>query len=191
MRVMDSFFHAHLLATEMYQSVIKHDTGLHIDLGSMRHWNYADETAVPLDSKDLELVTGDVLFSTCVYNSMGKNKATPFGRSTFDEMCLNMVGTELDTADKHYGVAFSCEGTVWSGELGDHQSALNIHAPETLLETSSDCWSKLGHGLDCTEHNLVLKARSVEVESSMGATHVASATTVTAAIAIAIFQQVL
>ena len=106
-------------------------------------------------------------------------------------MCLNMIGTEVDTADKHYGVAFSCEGTVWSGELGDHQSALNIHAPETLLETSSDCWSKLGHGVDCTEHNLVLKARSVEAEASMGATHVASATTVAAAIAIAIFQQVL
>ena len=157
LRVMDSFFHAHLLGTEMYQSVVKQETGEHIDLGSMRHWNYADEIVVPLDSKNLELVAGDVLLSTCVYNTEHMSEATKFGRRTYDEMCLNNLGVELDTADRHYGTAFSCEGAVWSGDLEEHQNGLNIHAPETLLTTSSDCWSKLGHGLDCTEVNTELQ----------------------------------
>eukprot|EP00936_MAST-01D_sp_MAST-1D-sp1_P001200 g1200.t1 len=160
LRVMDSFFHAHLLATEMYQSLIKHDTGAHIDLGSMRHWSYEDETAVPLDAKGVELVAGDVLSSTCVYNTQSMNTTTPFGRSTYDEMCLNTVGVELDTEDKHYGTAFSCEGAVWSGELGDHESALNIHASETLRATSSDCWTKIGNAMDCTTAHAQLVPRA-------------------------------
>ena len=168
LRVTDSFFHAHLLGTEMYQSVFKHDTGAHIDLGSMRHWTYADETAVPLDSKGLDLHAGDVLLSTCVYNTQHMSEATKFGRSTYDEMCLNMLGVELDTADKHHGSAFSCEGAVWSGELGDHESALNIHASETLLATSSDCWSKIGNGLDCTEANTALPKKTKEDEGIEG-----------------------
>ena len=150
LRAMDTFFHAHLLGTEMYQSVTKADTGEMIDLGSMRHWSYEDETVVPIDGKGVLLEAGDVLTSTCVYNTESTSKPTDFGLSTYEEMCLNTLGVEMDTEDKHFGFAFNCEGHLWSGELGDTQSALNIHATETLLSKTSDCWSALGNGLDCT-----------------------------------------
>lgn len=151
LRVMDTFFHAHLLGAEMYQSVRKANTGDIVDLGSMRHWSYEDETIVPLDGKGVELRVGDTLSSTCVYNSESKLEATHFGLSTFEEMCLNTLGVEMDTEDKHYGFAFNCEGSLWSGDLGDTQSALNIHSTETLLKRATDCWSNIGNELDCTK----------------------------------------
>ena len=114
----DSFFHAHLLGTEMYQSVLKGDSGESIDLGSMRFWTYDDlKKAIPVDSKNVSIVEGDVLSTTCVYDTLSKAKDTEFGLSTFDEMCLNALGAELDTdIDQNYGWAFLCEdGTCGVG----------------------------------------------------------------------------
>jgi hypothetical protein len=173
LRVMDTFFHAHLLGTEMYQSVTKAGTGEMIDLGSMRHWSYEDETVVPVDGKGVVLVAGDVLTSTCVYNTEKMSTPTDFGLSTYDEMCLNTLGVEMDTEDKHFGFAFNCEGHLWSGELGDTQSALNIHATETLLAKTSDCWSALGNGVDCTHQKQQLM-QSPSPEAEPGVTGVAA-----------------
>jgi hypothetical protein len=148
--IKDSFFHAHLLGTEMYQSVTKKDSGEVIDLGSMRFWTYDDEKAIPVDSKNVSLVEGDVLSTTCVYDTTGRSKATAFGLSTYDEMCLNALGAELDTGiDEHFGQAFNCEGYMWSGELDAQTSGMDIHANRTLVEQATECWTLTGSGVDC------------------------------------------
>ena len=54
------------------------------------------------------------------------------------------------------------------GELGDTQSALNIHAPETLLGKTSDCWSSLGNGLDCTRQKQDLEQDSSPSPEGVG-----------------------
>ena len=151
----------------MYQSVLKGDSGESIDLGSMRFWTYDDEKAIPVDSKNVSIVEGDVLSTTCVYDTLSKAKDTEFGLSTFDEMCLNALGAELDTdIDQNYGWAFLCEdGYMWSGELDLKTSGISIHDNRTLVEQATDCWTLAGSKVDCAP----LKARLTVSTSSPAA----------------------
>ena len=130
--------------------------------------------AIPVDSKNVSLVEGDVLSTTCVYDTTGRSEATIFGLSTYDEMCLNALGAELDTeADEHYGQAFSCEGSMWSGDLDAQTFGMDIHANRTLIEQATKCWTLTGSRVDC----MPLKAQLTVINTTSTRDYCCLATT--------------
>eukprot|EP00751_Fragilariopsis_kerguelensis_P016429 CAMPEP_0170841154 /NCGR_PEP_ID=MMETSP0734-20130129/5005_1 /TAXON_ID=186038 /ORGANISM="Fragilariopsis kerguelensis, Strain L26-C5" /LENGTH=779 /DNA_ID=CAMNT_0011209101 /DNA_START=2290 /DNA_END=4629 /DNA_ORIENTATION=- len=86
------------------------------DLQSSEFWNFDNQVATPMENdyeiqvvtssknseqeeqgptmtttefiKGVEIVPGDHIQATCVYNSMYRDTSTQFGLSTYDEMCL-------------------------------------------------------------------------------------------------------
>lgn len=82
------FYHAHLLGTAMYTTLIpQDDPGARIDLRSRDIWTYEDQTPYPLE--DVVIKPGDKIQTTCVFDSTNRSERTRFDLATYDEMCLN------------------------------------------------------------------------------------------------------
>ena len=75
-------------------------------------------------TKGIKLEYGDIIQSTCVFDSTERTEPTIFGRETVDEMCFARVATEHLTAEidrvkevSRSGSSFKCKGSMWTGEL--------------------------------------------------------------------------
>jgi len=83
------------------------------DLESRELWDYNDQASIPLsydiaDSnasngtttlamKGVEIKPGDKIEVTCVYDSTGREEATRFGLSTYNEMCITALSVTFET----------------------------------------------------------------------------------------------
>jgi len=135
--VIGAYFHAHLLGTEMYQTVVR--DGKRIDLGSQSVWNYDDQAQFSLLSQNLTIKPGDTIQSTCIFNSMGRESRTPIGYDTVDEMCITVVNTARSTGINVPARNFRCEGNFWAGELKVEDDGHNVDLLYPL-ETSNEVW---------------------------------------------------
>lgn len=140
-------YHAHLLGTEMYQTIRTQaqpnstrtavdalEPGNSTDLGSQPAWHYDDQGQQRLSAKKLTISNGDVIQSTCVFDSSARAHDTVFGRETVDEMCFTGVITEHPTHEfvnqgdqsLFSGASFRCEGPMWTGELGPGEDGAKV-----------------------------------------------------------------
>lgn len=128
-QIIGSYFHAHLAGVEMYQTLTR--DGVVTDLASQPIWHYDDQQVFPLLTQGYNVTTGDVLQSTCVYDTtkgVGAKEPLRFGRETIDEMCINTVVTihSTEEADQLGVVAFACEGNMWMGDLAPQGLGVNL-----------------------------------------------------------------
>merc|ERR1712238_522093 len=157
-RATSILYHAHLLGSEMYATLLRpepeddpdeeEDRSGNIDEGgvsssmsqqqrfnsgnknkmivkdlqSSEFWNYELQEATPMENeyeiqvvsshsekeeqgptselvKGVAIVPGDHIQATCVYNSMYQEESTPFGVSTYDEMCIIVLQITFPTPD--------------------------------------------------------------------------------------------
>ena len=87
--------HGHLLGTEMYDTLTR--DGVTRDLGSQPIWNYDDQSQRLMTTWNLTLSVGDVIQSTCVFNSTQRRRSTRFNLETADEMCITTFTTLQET----------------------------------------------------------------------------------------------
>ena len=84
---------------------------LPLDHGHTRYFD--DQATVPIITEELTIDEGDVLQTTCVFNSMERTTNTIFNKETVDEMCFTQINSIHSTSDfVAAGGAFSCDGPV-------------------------------------------------------------------------------
>merc|ERR1711879_352369 len=131
MRVAFIHPHGHLLATEMYQKLIR--SGVEYNLGSVLPWTFHDQAVMDLMPMNLTVQVGDVIQATCVYNSTSQTTETPFGPSSYNEMCTPYIALlRGPTTQKGYWT-FGCHGNAWMGQMAhdeDGYMAPQLH-PES------------------------------------------------------------
>ncbi|KXZ41536.1 hypothetical protein GPECTOR_409g249 [Gonium pectorale] len=90
LRLLASGLHMHTLGRSIVTQHIRNGTELP-PVGSKRFYDfdYQSSDPVPLDSSIL--APGDVLITTCTYDSRGRTNVTRYGEGTEDEMCFNFV----------------------------------------------------------------------------------------------------
>jgi hypothetical protein len=126
-------YHAHLLGTEMYFT-LKRD-GLVHNLASTSVWHYDDQKTFDLLPYNLSIRVGDVLQSTCVFNSAQREGMTTFYLETVDEMCIHALSTIRHTSMPKPVLPFVCKGQAWTGQLSADEDALFI-AESHPIETA-------------------------------------------------------
>jgi hypothetical protein len=144
--VVASYYHAHLLGTEMYASVKR--GGEEIDFGSQKIWHYEDQTTFSLQARNLTIQNGDVFQATCVYNSMNKTEPTVFGLNTRDEMCFVVLMTEHSSdAPMPENGGFRCKGQsrMWTGQLSENEDATQVANLHPYLDAEWS-WVAEDHG---------------------------------------------
>lgn len=117
-------FHGHLLGSEMYQTLTRE--GVTYNLGSAFPWHYDDQVTNSLLSMNLSVQAGDVLQSTCVYQSDSRSEGTSFGKETVDEMCIIALGTLRSSTTDPPLMAFGCRGDAWTGQLSPGEDGLQV-----------------------------------------------------------------
>jgi len=123
-RVISSFYHAHLIGSEMYQTIIRDSTGERFDLGSQSFWYYNDQSLFNLLGRNITLYPGDRVQSTCVFDSRGRPQATPMSVATTDEMCFATIQVEVlgdGAARSSVRCMPGAQDYVWTGELASHE----------------------------------------------------------------------
>ena len=137
-----TFYHGHVIAKEMYMTLIPKDSDEKIDLKSRSIWNYDDQSGYELDN--IVLRPGDKIQTTCVYDSTDRDSITRFDLATYDEMCLNTITTLMPLPEaeegglslaneieiRGFGCATSEDGDIWLGELASEEDArdiMNLH----------------------------------------------------------------
>merc|ERR1711871_488677 len=100
LKVVGANFHAHLAGHEMYMARIRN--GEKVDIASQPLWTYDDQPLFSTLTKGFDLRPGDILQTTCVFDTtkgIGAKGPLRFGLETIDEMCLNGIMTEHTTED--------------------------------------------------------------------------------------------
>lgn len=137
-------FHGHLLASEMYQTLSRN--GSMIDMGSAAAWHYDDQVWHSLLSLNFSLRVGDVLQSTCVYDSTERPGPTKMGTETVDEMCIIGLSTLRHMSAETPQAAFACQGKAWAGQLGAEEDGMQVALAHPWQESSS-VWNPAVSGL--------------------------------------------
>ncbi|GLC36508.1 hypothetical protein PLESTM_000454600 [Pleodorina starrii] len=90
LRLLYSGLHMHTLGRSIVTQHIRNGTELP-PVGSKQFYDYNFQSVnpVPLDSS--LLLPGDVLVTTCSYDSTSRTNVTKFGEGTADEMCFNFI----------------------------------------------------------------------------------------------------
>jgi len=126
-RVTSIHYHAHLLGSEMYTTLIREEietnldannttiaiqkpipssTTMAKDLKSREIWYFDDQVTIPFDfdiatdnapMRGTEIKAGDKIQVSCVYDSTDRADATFFGLSTYDEMCITATRVTFET----------------------------------------------------------------------------------------------
>jgi len=152
-------YHAHLLGREMYTTLLREkeiDASLAVqkaalsapsttevkDLKSAEFWIYDFQETISLDYEDVvevdgtndilrgtDIVPGDKIQVTCVYDSSNREGATQFSLSTYDEMCITTAIITFDTPASL--LAFGNNSTAF-------ESKLNILTEINLMSFSCD-----------------------------------------------------
>lgn len=139
--IVSVFYHAHLLGVAMYQSLTRGNTTW--DLGSQSRWHYDDQAMFPLMSRNLTVQAGDVIQSTCIFDSQGRTEATPMGLNTWDEMCFTQVNIARPSADPIVG--FGCGGPMWEGDLQVTEDAFHV-ATLHPIDQAENAWQATSYG---------------------------------------------
>ena len=87
--------HGHLLGMEMYDTLTRE--GVTRDLGSQPIWNYNDQSQRLMTTWNVTVKPGDVIQSTCVFNSTQRRRRTRFSLETTDEMCITTFSALEET----------------------------------------------------------------------------------------------
>jgi len=141
-KAISTFYHGHVIAREMYMTLIPKDSNEKIDLKSRSFWHYDDQSGYDLDNVILR--PGDKIQTTCVYDSSERNSITRFDLATYDEMCLNTITTLMPLPEVEEGglsmaneidirgfrCATSEAGDIWLGHLSpeeDPRDIMNLH----------------------------------------------------------------
>ena len=99
--------------------------------------------------RNLTLHTGDVIQSTCVFDSTTRNTQTIIGAKTLDEMCWSgFSGWPGKTQ-------VTCNGYVWSGELSRLAKVAGFYAAHPEWTAKSDGGIVLSGGSGLTAGNPV------------------------------------
>ncbi|CAE8632370.1 unnamed protein product [Polarella glacialis] len=140
-------YHAHDIGSEMYTQITRGGTSY--NLASMRQWNFNDQINVNLVSKGLTLQDGDVVQTTCVFNTAGtgarpnRTKAVRFGFGSYDEMCLALVGFWPGTS------GFICTDSsapVYTGKLQEREAGLGLGKGLGLEDKATEKWIPAAKG---------------------------------------------
>jgi len=207
-RVTGVNYHAHLLGTEMYATLLREQeeddqddssavdvsvakkkqasasssagaAGRNVmskDLQSREVWFYDDQGTFPMDyeyeitidadgsgnsnnelMQGVEVKPGDKIQITCVYNSMDRTEDTPFGFSTYEEMCIVSLYVTFETPPRNAAGGddgaidlitdlnlrlFKCEvdnenhtTDVWQGTLEEDEDPRNIYFDHPIDES--------------------------------------------------------
>lgn len=130
------FYHAHLLGTAMTMQLKKKGTDQFIDLSSQDVWFYDDQAQFDVDLRNITLEVGDILQTSCEYNTMGRN-TTYYDVETYDEMCLNTVSMMVDVGDyvPLWG-PFICEAGphMWDGELAEGEDLREVTSTHPVAD---------------------------------------------------------
>ena len=148
-------FHAHLLGREMYSELWR--DGKQVDLQSEESWYFDDQYDKDISSRGLRLKNGDMLQSTCVYDSSERDKDTYFGPETSDEMCW------VTLVYLPYQRSIACDGASWNGVLRDGDDPRLIplthpHPDQPPLEVACDTSHFAKHGTDAAAVDAVNEA---------------------------------
>lgn len=85
-----NYFHMHQTGTAISTRLIRNGQELQ-PLGEIRSYDFNFQGASPILSAARQLLPGDSLLTTCVFDSRKRNTTTTFGASTFNEMCYNFL----------------------------------------------------------------------------------------------------
>ena len=93
--------------------------------GTARRKNQGQPQGKDISSRGLRLKNGDMLQSTCVYDSSERDKDTYFGPETSDEMCW------VTLVYLPYQRSIACDGASWNGVLreGDDPRLIPLTHP--------------------------------------------------------------
>ena len=87
-----SMLHMHRLGSKIWTDVIRNNEVIDDDgagvLGKNLNWNFDLQVLQPLD---FIIQPGDVLRTSCVYDTTDQTEAVSFGLGTMDEMCFNFI----------------------------------------------------------------------------------------------------
>ena len=97
---------------------------MQIPIHSDEGWYFDDQHDVDVRRRRVALRNGDVLVSTCVYDSTGRDAPTILSVETTDEMCWVILQI-LPTQDVSGAGRLSCAGKrrAWTGALGPDDDA--------------------------------------------------------------------
>jgi len=138
-------YHAHDIGSEMYTRITRN--GKSYNLASMRQWNFNDQINVNLAGRKLTLQDGDVVQTTCVFNTAGtgsrpaRQDPTRFGFDSDDEMCLALAFVYPSTT------GFRCtdgDSPVYLGQLSDEQRGTELGLGIHLEQAATEKWVPTG-----------------------------------------------
>lgn len=156
-----SIYHAHMLAREMFSTLYRAD-GEKIPIYEDLNWNFNDQYSARVKEKNITIFNGDVIQSTCVYDSTGVSTHTAFGPRTQDEMCHGIYWIEP------FPLGMKCASLgYWEGELaaGEDGHTIRENHPSTQgfavsgIQTMKKCDPELLHHLleSPEEFNMLLE----------------------------------
>lgn len=138
-------YHAHTLGREMYTTLLREeeiDPSLAVqkaalsappnmeikDLKSAEFWIYDNQEVFPFDYEDsvqvdgtndilrgIDIIPGDKIQATCVYDSTNRDTVTPFSLTTYDEMCITTTIITFETPASL--LAIGNNSTVFESQL--------------------------------------------------------------------------
>jgi len=99
--------HTHLAGREFYSKVLRNNT--EIEMISDNKYYYFNYQFVNFKRKKIVLKEDDEVITTCIYNTMDRDKYTLGGLATTDEMCLNFLwyyprNTEYTACEEQTGL---------------------------------------------------------------------------------------
>jgi len=132
-RVTGVNYHAHLLGSEMYTTLLPEGTETNLeantatnmakDLKSKDFWDFDNQDTFAFDfdiatddapMRGTEIKTGDKIQVTCVYDSTYRTESTVFALSTYEEMCIIALVVTVETPASLLGsnndIALALEG---------------------------------------------------------------------------------
>jgi hypothetical protein len=151
-------FHAHLLGTEMYAERIR--DGVRLPIAEELRWHFDDQYRRILYLDNITVKSGDILQTSCIFNSNGRSKVTLVGLETADEMCWASFTLTAG------GMKARCTGQIWTGELDSLEDGFNLDSRHpvssadgvwdgSVLRTGGDLVSSKLEAIKCMDHPLV------------------------------------
>jgi len=149
-RLMSIDFHAHLLGAEMYADRVRGNDRL--SLAVETPWYFDDQYDHVVYAKNYTVKTGDILQTSCIFDSSKREKYTMVGLETIDEMCWASFKFAKG------GLRGRCDGQIWTGELNDIESGVGLQSKHPLV-SADGVWS----GTDIKTGGDLVRSTGIEV----------------------------
>lgn len=131
-RLMSIAFHAHLLGSEMYADRVRGNDRL--SLAAETPWHFDDQYDHIIFAKNYTVKTGDMIQTTCIFDSTNRANPTKVALETIDEMCW--AGFTMANG----GLRGKCVGQIWTGELSDKESGVGLELRHPV-KTADGVWT--------------------------------------------------